>query len=153
MPRISQQARRNYDRGVEELRPAEIQVPEQLRSKHRKGPHNIHQCYKKAWEYAVDHEVEGMRVVHGTYGGGLNIDHAWVELPEGVLFDGVTQRFYQREGYYSISKAIKEVEYDVITLCRLLGDEGHFGPFHETFWQAKAREFRTRTPPDLIGTR
>lgn len=147
MARISVLARRVHDAVVAELYPAEVQVPEPLRSYHRKGPHNNHQCYPKTWEYAVEHrDVKGIRIAHGTYQGGFNIDHAWVELPDGVLFDGTLQCVYGRERYCSITHAIKEVEYSVDALCKLLRYEGHFGPYHETYWQRIARRIEPNVP-------
>jgi hypothetical protein len=40
----------------------------------------------------------GLWLVHGFDRGGR--PHGWVELPGGVVFDGVNQRFYAREDYY-----------------------------------------------------
>lgn len=41
-------------------------------------------------------------LVHGTRIGG---GHAWVELPENVIFDGVFQRFCRKQSYYRLQKA------------------------------------------------
>jgi len=132
-----------YGKSVDELRQAEVQVPGSLRSSHRIGPHNIKDCFRKAFEYAFEHQVQGIRIVHGTHRNEY-FEHAWVELPDGVLFDGVLQRFYDRERYYSITNAIKIVEYSLKAYSELMSNEGHFGPFHETKLEARAREFRER---------
>jgi hypothetical protein len=59
-------------------------------------------CFRQAYRYTSNPErlVYGThRLVHGetslAFGG-----HAWVELPNGLVFDGVYQRFYRREDYY-----------------------------------------------------
>ncbi|QDT24348.1 Rho termination factor N-terminal domain-containing protein [Gimesia chilikensis] len=58
-------------------------------------------CYLRALKYSTDVRRYGKshRLVHGetllAFGG-----HAWVELPNGLVFDGVYQRFYRREDYY-----------------------------------------------------
>jgi hypothetical protein len=62
----------------------------------------LHECFRRAWEYAMFHEAIGAMLVHGRLfasrvDGGCG--HAWVELPGGVIFDGVTQRFYDGERY------------------------------------------------------
>lgn len=58
-------------------------------------------CYLQAYRYASDLSrfFEDHQLVHGetslAFGG-----HAWVELPNGLVFDGVYQRFYRTEDYY-----------------------------------------------------
>ena len=53
--------------------------------------------------------IEGMRLIHGV--NSLFLDHAWVELPNNIVFDGVLQRFYAQDRYYSTTWARKEAEY------------------------------------------
>jgi hypothetical protein len=59
------------------------------------GAIHPHECYYRAHRYAI-HPArfeEGVLLVHGETGlcfGG----HAWVELPDGLVFDGVFQQFY-----------------------------------------------------------
>ncbi len=53
------------------------------------------ECYYRAHRYATHpgRMEEGVFLVHGETGllfGG----HAWVELPDGLVFDGVFQQFY-----------------------------------------------------------
>ena len=58
-------------------------------------------CYMMACEYAyhIARSFLDYKVVHGetslVFGG-----HAWVELPNDLVFDGVYQRFYRRDDYY-----------------------------------------------------
>jgi hypothetical protein len=45
--------------------------------------------------------------------------HAWVELPNGLVFDGVFQRFYRREDYYGeMAHATPWYIYDAIAAHR-----------------------------------
>lgn len=58
-------------------------------------------CYMMASEYAyhIARSFQEYKVVHGDTSlvvGG----HAWVDLPNNLVFDGVYQRFYRRDDYY-----------------------------------------------------
>ncbi|SDN61922.1 hypothetical protein SAMN05443253_11514 [Bacillus sp. OK048] len=37
--------------------------------------------------------------------------HAWIELPNNIIFDGVLQQFYDKHGYYDTYKITKINEY------------------------------------------
>src|SRR4051794_4366954 len=52
----------------------------------RKSPGN---CYQKAFQYAMDkgQDIPELRVIHGHIEVGTVADHAWVELPGGIVFD------------------------------------------------------------------
>jgi hypothetical protein len=64
------------------------------------------QCFNKACYYMMTHRIKGIEYVFGSsLGGGLGGNHAWVELPGGVVFDGVLQRFYRKDDYYRIECA------------------------------------------------
>jgi hypothetical protein len=99
---------------IGELSRFEVEVPEAYRTGRRRRVYH-RQCYAKAYDYAVSkYELEGVKLVHGLYdpmGRQMNIPHAWVELPEDIVFDGVQQRFYQKRGYYEVYRAEKIVEY------------------------------------------
>jgi hypothetical protein len=78
------------------------------------------QCYERAYEYAI-HESRCLEKHHFVLGetslalGG----HAWVELPNGLVFDGVFQRFYRREDYYGeMAHATPWYIYDAIAAHR-----------------------------------
>lgn len=54
------------------------------------------QCFWRSFQYAVDparESVPGVWLVHGEsdFSDG---SHAWVELPDGLVFDAVLQRWY-----------------------------------------------------------
>jgi hypothetical protein len=68
----------------------------------------VGQCYEQSYRYALAHRrtVPGLTVVvgwmHASRDPDGRIHHAWVELPGGVVFEGVHQKFYQRDAYYQI---------------------------------------------------
>lgn len=60
------------------------------------------ECFYRAALYVYQPDLfsaEGLWLVHGENTMARN-RHAWVELPDGVVFDAVLQRFYSRKGYY-----------------------------------------------------
>lgn len=79
------------------------------------------QCYQRAYDYAI-HEsrcLEKHHLVHGETRLALG-GHSWVELPNGLVFDGVFQRFYRREDYYGeMAHATPWYIYDAIAAHRL----------------------------------
>jgi hypothetical protein len=87
------------------------------------------QCYERAFKYLLDHDIEGMMLVHGTRYG---IPHAWVELPGDVVFDGTVSRFFDRESYYQVQRVVKEVEYTKVEACRKATEANprRRGPWH-----------------------
>jgi hypothetical protein len=85
----------------EEMRDVEVVPPDELRSDADPSRVYARSCFVMAWLYVVSHDhVEGIHYVVGeAYVGGHGL-HAWVELPNDVVFDGVMQRFYRRAAYY-----------------------------------------------------
>ncbi len=60
------------------------------------------ECFYRAALYVSQPDLssaEGLWLVHGQNTMARK-RHAWVELPDGVVFDAVLQRFYSRQGYY-----------------------------------------------------
>jgi hypothetical protein len=92
------------------------------------------QCYPKTTRYALDHpDINGLQLVHGVVSHGphfLPLDHAWVELPGDVVFDGVVQRFFTRASYYAAMSAVILDRYSVADAQRLLARHGHPGPWN-----------------------
>ncbi len=112
----------------------EIHVSDNLKRGTLPGRVFYRLCYKKAWDYFVDHESERPVLVHGIRGRLGNLEypngHAWVELTGGIVFDGVYQRFFQKKDYYKINKIIKAKKYpwSKKTFSLLLKD-GTYGPW------------------------
>jgi hypothetical protein len=67
------------------------------------------QCYRMAAQYVFEHP--GARLIHGTIRhrqGPLAdkvIQHAWVDLQDGKVFDGVLQKFFEKTSYYRFWRA------------------------------------------------
>ena len=94
------------------------------------------QCYAKTVKYVIDHpEIIGMRVIHGVVSHAPHLipfDHAWVELPGDIVFDGVVQTFFTRVSYYRVMAAVALDAYSALETTRLIAEHGHPGP-----WNAK----------------
>jgi hypothetical protein len=87
------------------------------------------QCYQRSLRFVLDRLASDECVlVHGTlYAGGY--DHAWVELPRGIVFDGVTQRFYGLAGYYSALGARRGKRYALKQAAAMMLLHKHAGPW------------------------
>ena len=94
------------------------------------------QCYAKTVKYVVDHpEISGMRLIHGVVSHAPHLipfDHAWVELPGDIVFDGVVQTFFTHVSYYSVMAAVALDAYSGRETTCLVAERGHPGP-----WNAK----------------
>jgi hypothetical protein len=102
-------------------------------------------CYGRAFDWMLKHDqrarrhhepsrIAGARLVHGRVvspGETGRMGHAWVELPGGVVFDGVTQGFYSRESYYRLADAQPLVKFSFTQARRLRKQLGHFGPWDQ----------------------
>jgi hypothetical protein len=59
------------------------------------------ECFVRAYHYAVHLDrccEKGIWLVHGECAMAFG-PHAWVELPDGLVFDGVFQQFYRLEDW------------------------------------------------------
>jgi len=94
------------------------------------------QCYVKTLKYVVDHpEIHGMRLIHGVVSHAphrIPFEHAWVELPGDVVFDGVVQAFFTRVSYYAVMAAVALDAYSPPETTRMFAKHAHPGP-----WNAK----------------
>ena len=95
------------------------------------------QCYAKTVKYVLDHpEISGMRLVHGVASHGprfLPFDHAWVELPGDIIFDGVVQLFFTRRSYYAVMSAMAVDGYSAAETRQLVGAHKHPGPWNASW--------------------
>ncbi len=98
--------------------------------------HYPQQCYPRTAKYLLDHpRIPEARLVHGVASHApshVPFDHAWVELPGDVVFDGVVQAFFTRDSYYAVMSAVPLDAYPRARAERLLRVHGHPGP-----WNAK----------------
>jgi predicted NAD-dependent protein-ADP-ribosyltransferase YbiA (DUF1768 family) len=57
--------------------------------------------------------------------------HAWVELAGNVVFDGVLQRFYNKQGYEQVLLATPDARYTPKEAAQhYLTYKGFYGPWH-----------------------
>jgi hypothetical protein len=96
--------------------------------------HYPQQCYVKTVKYVLDHpEIKGTRLVHGVVSHAphfVPLDHAWVELPGDIVFDGVVQTFFTRSSYYSVMAAVALDVYSAAATRRLVATHGRPGPWN-----------------------
>ncbi len=123
------------------LRPHEVRVTDGRQRGTRPGRIFHRGCFRRALRYVLDHGEErpDVRLVHGrvltqAIGEPVRIDHGWVEFADGIVFDGVLQRFYTKAGYYAAQRATVADVYDLHAAARLCLATGHCGP-----WTAEER--------------
>jgi hypothetical protein len=126
------------------LAPSVRAVSVSVSSGTRPGRRYWSDCYRRASDYVLAHTpgqgpcppVEGMRLVHGVCGDARGLwAHAWVDLPDpsgarGLVFDGVRQEFYDRDGYCRVLHAIAEASYDAPGMTERMHASGRYGPWH-----------------------
>lgn len=135
---MSAYADRIEEEGVREiiayLQPYEVSVPPEYQSGADPSAMFPGGCYKQGWYYTVMPGHGDVLLIHGTImmPNGRRTTHAWVEIPGDVVFDGVTQRFYDKNGYYSARDAKVDNEYgqmDAVVMS--IENEGQMGPWPE----------------------
>jgi hypothetical protein len=92
------------------------------------------QCYSRTASYVLNHpDIEGMQLVHGVASHEprhVPFDHAWVELPGHVVFDGVVQTFFTRASYYAVMSPMALDVYSAAETRQLAGTHRHPGPWN-----------------------
>jgi hypothetical protein len=103
------------------------------------------QCYATAIRFVLDHpQITGMQLVHGVVAHAprfVPFDHAWVELPGRVVFDGVVQAFFTHDSYYAVMLAVPLDRYSRRQTERQLAAHGHPGPW-TTKWVPTPAQLR-----------
>ena len=100
--------------------------------KKKKNP-RLGMCYELSAKVLMEPEMRNSRVVHGSIQGFdfPRIGHAWVLLPNDMVFDPVTELKVVKEVYYAYHNAIDEKIYDYDALIEHLLEFGTYGPWHE----------------------
>lgn len=77
---------------------------------------------------------EGAILVHGSIQafGNPRINHAWVILKNGDVFDPVLDQVLPRDYYYQRFNAVENVRYDKIQVAINILKYQHWGPWEET---------------------
>lgn len=101
---------------IEKMQPFEIEPPDKYKTGKAKRYYEK-QCFKKAYDYMINLDPDGGILVQGLY-TKWSIPHSWVELPGDIVFDGVLQRFYNKQDYYREQKAVKVVEFTLKQACQ-----------------------------------
>jgi hypothetical protein len=95
------------------------------------------QCYSRTARYVLGHaDIEGMRLVHGVASHAprfVPFDHAWVEMPGDIVFDGVVQMFFKRGSYYGVMSAMPLDAYSPDETRQLVDLHRHPGPWNASW--------------------
>lgn len=93
-------------------------------------------CFEKAFQYMIDVRPKDGVLLHGKYSPFKvpedwfsYMEHAWVELPGDIIFDGVLQRFYRKVDYYNYYHAVKVYEYTCDEAVKKVSVEHTSGPW------------------------
>lgn len=83
----------------------------------------------------------GTRLVHGSIHGPkedhVRIGHAWLTLPENLVWEPYTSCIYDRDLWYEFSRAWEEVTMTLMQARMGMHTSGHFGPWHDTRYPTK----------------
>lgn len=105
------------------------------------GGHHTGACYDEAGRFglrAVELPSElkkQVTVVHGAIGNKETtamLGHGWVEIGDNFVFDGVTQKFYEKSVYYQELGALSEQRYPVTGLAAVVCKKKFWGPWGPT---------------------
>ena len=131
---VAGMVRHGRARLIERLKECEAEVEASLKNGTNPDAMLVGDCYRQAMYYMRDLAPKGAILVHGRVADGMGaacITHAWVELPGGLVFDGVTQRFYRIDAYYEKRGAVKDRTYTDMEACIAQGRHHHFGPWED----------------------
>ena len=75
----------------------------------------------------------GLVLVHGKCLGpdGAHIDHAWLDVPGGLIYDPVLGRIYPWQIYKRTIKAIADHRYTMTQVLEMLKHSDTFGPWND----------------------
>lgn len=90
-------------------------------------------CYEDAWRFLIKEE-EG-ELVHGSVQTiGKRIDHAWVELPTGYIWEPESAEFMKKEHFYERARPEVHGRYTTEQAAIMAARTGNLGP-----WTANER--------------
>jgi hypothetical protein len=85
-------------------------------------------CYEEAWRFLIKQE-EG-ELIHGSVQTiGKRINHAWVELPTGYVWEPESGEFMKKSYFYERAEPIEEHRYTVEEAAIMLVRVGKHGPW------------------------
>jgi len=119
-------------RMIRELMEEEKYREQQKKLKSGSPPTPTGTCYPDAWRYVMQHPEAVL--VHGTaISLGKRISHAWVELPDGTVWEPSSQAILPIERVYALVDPIVEDRYTADEAAHMLS-VGKHGP-----WSAEER--------------
>lgn len=93
-------------------------------------------CYELAgYAIAFGNVPAGTLLVHGSWTGPVpkeRIGHAWLLLPDGLVWEPIRARIYDRDEFYAWTKAWDEATYNQQVARRHLSASGHYGRWHKS---------------------
>ena len=98
-----------------------VQVEKRLSRATYPGRDYRGRCYEMCLKYVRSHmdTVPELILVHGViYIVGLAYEHAWIEFPNGTVFDGTTQHFYDRAAWDRLLLAQVDRRYTTVEVCQ-----------------------------------
>jgi len=122
---------------IDQMKPFEIEPPDQYKTGKAKRYYEK-QCHKKAWDYMVYSNHEEGVMVQGLH-SDMGVPHSWVELPDDIVFDGVLQRFYNKDDYYRERQIIKIVEFTLKEILQKYEETGNIGEWFDFSEIARSR--------------
>lgn len=87
-------------------------------------------CYQDAWRF-LKREGEGT-LIHGRVFAGYPqrwMDHAWVELPSGLIYEPTNEEYMDRKEFYDKFKAEVIDRYTLEEAAIQALRSGNFGPW------------------------
>jgi hypothetical protein len=88
------------------------------------------ECYWRAGNFALSQP--DVTLVHALVGNRvIPMIHAWCELPEGLVYDGVDNEFYRTDEYRNLVGVVAEARYSVQEAAGRFVENKHWGPWEE----------------------
>ncbi len=93
-------------------------------------------CYEVAFHFMIENPLgQHSTLVHGKITNKKTkrwIDHAWVEIRGGLIYDGTfSDGFFKKEEYYELTRAKPERKYSERDAIRHAVRSKHYGAWHK----------------------
>ena len=95
----------------------------------------ITRCYELAANALFAGAPEGSELVHGSihgYGAPRRIGHAWLNLPDGTVWEPITAKVYDKDAWTAYARAREERVYTKDQAAKELIGSGHYGRWHDS---------------------
>ena len=93
-------------------------------------------CYELAARVMLNEDgSETFTLVHGVVSSGFawrRVGHAWIELPDGKVYEPVLNEYMTKAGFDSRAKPSECQRYAYMQAMKLLGHTGTFGPWTDS---------------------